>query len=497
MNAIETPSVSQPKGLQVIFFTEMWERFSYYGMRALLVLYVVNALHYERADALALYGTYTGLVYLTPMLGGALADRYLGKRRALLIGGVLMMLGHFAMAFEPLLFVALGLLIVGNGFFKPNTASLVGDLYDGPDDPRRSGGYSIFYMGINLGAFLAPLVAGTVGELVGWHYGFACAGVGMGLGLLQFVWGQHRLGQAGLRGDQLKLTAHDYRVVGQWALGAAGMIWAGVISWPFLKGFWGALTLGEQGAVALLALSVAGLGRWLYQRRCAQLGTSVQASPPLSKAEWGRVLGIVIVMVFIIIFWTGFEQAGGTMTLFAAEKTQREVLGHLIPASAFQAINPAVIVLFAPLFSILWTRLDQSRYAITDITKQALGMIVLGLGFVLMAHAQTLSDEVGRISPLWLVGVYAIHTWGELMLSPVGLSMVSRLAPIKVASLLMGVWFLSSAFANYLAGAMESLLTKVSLPLYPTLATLSISAGAILLLLGPLLWRLMHKSASH
>ena len=275
------------------------------------------------------------------------------------------------------------------------------------------------------------------------------------------------------------------------------MIWAGVISWPFLKGFGGTLTLGEQGAVALLALSVAGLGRWLYQRRCAQLGTSVQASPPLSKAEWGRVLGIVIVMVFVIIFWTGFEQAGGTMTLFAAEKTQREVLGHLIPASAFQAINPAVIVRFAPLFSILWTRLDQSRYAITDITKQALGMIVLGLGFVLMAHAQTLSDEVGRISPLWLVGVYAIHTWGELMLSPVGLSMVSRLAPIKVASLLMGVWFLSSAIANYLAGAMESLLMAISLPLYPTLATLSMAAGAILLLLSPLLWRLMHQSASH
>src|SRR3954466_2574471 len=195
----------QPPGLAVIFFTEMWERFSYYGMRALVVLYLVNALHYKREDALEIYGTYTGLVYVTPLIGGWIADRWLGMRKAAVIGAIIMMLGHFAMAVPSLLHVALGLLIMGNGFFKPNTSSMVGELYDGRDDPRRDGGYSIFYMGINLGAFLSPLVCGTLGQNVGWHWGFASAGVGMAIGLITLLAFQRVIGRAGLRDDQASI----------------------------------------------------------------------------------------------------------------------------------------------------------------------------------------------------------------------------------------------------------------------------------------------------
>ena len=481
-------SLAQPAGLRVIFFTEMWERFSYYGMRALLVLYLVNGLHIPRAEALSLYGIYTGLVYLTPILGGALSDRFLGKRRSILIGGCLMMLGHFAMAFEPLLYMALGLLIMGNGFFKPNTTALVGDLYASADDPRRAGGYSIFYMGINLGAFLAPLVAGSLGENLGWHYGFAAAGVGMALGLMQFLWSQSSLGSAGLRPHQTQLDKGDYTVVLLWVMGCAALLAVALGAWPLWGEWVQSLTPSTTGLMGLLFFILA---RYAFKRSTKAF--SDPSFPPLTPREWSRVLAIIIVMCFVIIFWTGFEQAGGTMTLFADENTHRDVFGFLIPASLFQAINPALIVLLAPLFSVLWTRLDQSRYAISDVVKQSLGMMVLGLGFVVMSQAQALADTGIKVGAQWLMVVYAIHTLGELMLSPVGLSMVSRIAPVPLASLMMGVWLLSNAFANYLAGSMESMLKGSGLALYPTLAAMSFAAGALLLILSPLLKRMMAR----
>jgi POT family proton-dependent oligopeptide transporter len=481
-------TLAQPLGLKVIFFTEMWERFSYYGMRALLVLYLVNGLHTSRADALKLYGIYTGLVYLTPIIGGALADRLLGKRRAILIGGALMMLGHFAMAFESLLYLALALLIAGNGFFKPNTTALVGDLYDGEQDPRRAGGYSIFYMGINLGAFIAPLVAGTLGETLGWHYGFAAAGVGMALGLTQFLLSQQALGTAGLRPGQSELSSSDYGVVLAWVAGCCLALGVCVMTWPLWGGAYQELTWSTKALGGLVLVALAGFAVQYFSGETAK-----QPKPKLSLGEWSRVGAIVIVMFFVIIFWTGFEQAGGTMTLFADEKTDREVFGFLMPASMFQAINPALIVLLAPLFSVLWTRLDQSRFAISDVVKQSLGMMVLGLGFVVMSQAQSLADTGIKVGAQWLMLVYAIHTLGELMLSPVGLSMVSRIAPVPLASLMMGVWLLSNAFANYLAGSMESMLNGSGLDLYPTLAAMSFAAGALLLILSPLLKRMMTR----
>ncbi|RQO60641.1 MFS transporter [Paucibacter sp. KBW04] len=473
----------QPPGLKVIFFAEMWERFSYYGMRALLVLYLVNALGYTRENALALYGMYTGLVYLTPMIGGAIADKYLGKRRAAVIGGTVMMLGHFAMAFEPLMHVALGLLIVGNGFFKANTSSMVGDLYDGESDPRRAGGYSIFYMGINLGAFLAPLVAGTLGEKMGWHYGFGAAGVGMGLGLIQLLWGQKLLGRAGLMPHQKPVGMSDLGLILGWTGASVALVYGVIGAWSVVGPWYGGLPTGLRVGLAVAFI----VGLLLAIARPSK----DSELPPMSSQDWGRVLGIVIVMVFVIAFWTGFEQAGGTMSLFADKQTDREFFGTVIPTTWFQSINPLTIVLLAPVFALLWTRLDQSRYALSDVAKQALGMIVLGLGFLVMTQAQSIADLNGKVGAQWLALVYVIHTIGELMLSPVGLSMVSRIAPARLAALLMGVWFLSSAAANYLAGTLEHMLEGTGIPLYPFLAGLSIGAGVLLFLITPLLNRLM------
>jgi len=485
----------QPSGLKVIFFAEMWERFSYYGMRSLLVLYLIKSLSYTRDNALALYGIYTGLVYLTPIYGGAIADKYLGKRRALLIGAFLMVLGHFCMAFESLLYLALGLLIVGNGFFKPNTSSLVGDLYGPGEEGKRSAGYSIFYMGINLGAFLAPLVAGTLGENVGWHYGFACAGVGMTIGVIQLLMGQYKLGRAGLKEHQNPVDFSDTQLLLTWVGASVAFVCAIIYGFQFFSPW---LELLSKTQKVMLELSLlAGILVYLLNSKSNSHSEASSQIPeshsPISQSEWARVIAIFIVMLFVIVFWTGFEQAGGTMTLFADKNTDRELFGFLIPASAFQAINPALIILLAPLFSFIWTKLDSSKYSLSDVGKQSLGMIVLGLGFVVMSHAQNLSDTVGLIGPEWLFMVYAIHTLGELMLSPTGLAMVSRVSPAKLSALLMGVWLLSSAVAGYLSGILEAILRNSDFSLYPFLATVSISAGVLLFLLSPLLNRMMNS----
>lgn len=476
---------AQPPGIKVIFFTEMWERFSYYGMRALLVLYLVNALGYQRDNALMLYGIYTGLVYLTPLIGGAFADRYLGKRRAAIIGGTVMMFGHFAMAFEPLLHVALGLIIVGNGFFKPNTAAMVGDLYPSEDDPRRAGGYSIYYMGVNLGAFLAPLVAGTLGEKVGWHWGFGAAGVGMFFGLMQFIWQQKPLGRAGLLPHQGPVVWGDAPLIAAWSAACVAFVVGSLQVWKVAGPVYDAIPTLLQ---IVLALAIIGGSIWMIVKP----DTKSTDHAPLSRADWSRIISIIIVMFFVIAFWAGFEQAGGTMALFADQNTDRMAGSFEVPASWFQAINPLVIVGLAPLFAILWTRMDQSRYAMSDSMKQALGMVVLGLGFIVMAFAQTMADSGMKVGMHWLTVVFVIHTIGELMLSPVGLSMVSRVAPTKVASLMMGVWFLSNAAANYLAGAMESMLHGSGISLYPFLAAFAIGAGVVLALVSKTLERWMH-----
>jgi POT family proton-dependent oligopeptide transporter len=476
----------QPRALPTIFFTEMWERFSYYGMRALLVLYLVNALHYERADALEIYGLYTGLVYLSPLLGGWLADRYLGTRKAVLIGGITMALGHFAMAFEPLLYLALGLLIAGNGFFKPNMATLLGSLYR-ENDPRRDGGFTIYYMGVNLGAFFSPLVAGTLGEKVGWHYGFASAGVGMCLGIAQFLWGQERLGDAGMHGGKTRLDARDWMHVVVISVAMIPLVYAVMAAWKVVGPVWDPLPgLGKTAIVIAIVAVLWGIGH-VRAKRHAEAGHE-----PLTSEEWQRIIAIVVMGFFVIFFWMGFEQAGGTMNLFADKLTERNLFGWEIPASYFQAINPLAILALGPVMAALWLRVDTSRYALPTPAKMAFGLVFLGLGFIVLAIGDSRAQVLGKVGPQWLTIVYLLHTVGELCLSPVGLSMVTKLSPARVAALMMGVWYLANAAANYLAGILEDLLKGTSIPLYWFLVGSSLGAAVVLFAITPLLKRLMH-----
>jgi POT family proton-dependent oligopeptide transporter len=472
-----------PRALPMLFLTEMWERFSYSGMRALLVLYLVNSLHYERKDALALYGLYTALVYLTPIAGGYLADRYLGQRKAILIGGLTMALGHFAMAFEPLLHLALGLLIIGNGFFKPNMATLLGSLYQ-QNDPRRDAGFTIYYMGVNLGAFLAPLVAGTLGEKVGWHYGFAAAGVGMLCGLLQFTLGQAKLDGAGLAPGKTRLESRDWIHIVVIAACAIPLVYLVIGAAGVFGPLWRSLAAAVQVIVAVAVIA----GLWFLGGR----GARQEGVEPLTREEWQRIIAIGIMGLFVIFFWMGFEQAGGTMSLFADKQTDRVVFGWEVPASYFQAINPLAIVALGPLISIMWTRIDSSRFAIPTPAKMGLGMIILGLGFIVLAIADSRAQAVGKVGPEWLVVVFVIHTIGELFLSPIGLSMVTKLAPARLAAMLMGMWYVANFVANYLAGTLEELLTTTQIPLYWFLVGSSIGAGAVLLVITPFIRKLMN-----
>lgn len=473
-----------PAGLTVLFLTEMWERFSYYGMRALLVLYLVTALHLSRERALAIYATYTALVYLSPILGGYLADRWLGKQRAVMAGAVVMAIGHFAMAVPALLHVALGLLVAGNGLFKPNISTTVGELY-GADDRRRDAGFTIFYMGINLGALFSPLICGTLGERYGWHYGFSAAAVGMLIGLSVFVLGRWRLGEAGQTPQRLVDACRgrgDWIVVTVVSAAALAIVVVGIALWTLVESHW-----QRVPRLVLLVLGVGLLGAAAFATRRRERGVQ-----RLSRTERQRIMALCIMALFVVFFWMGFEQAGGTMNLFALRHTDRLLFGWEMPASYFQSLNPLLILLLAPAFSMLWARLDRSSWALSSVVKQAIGMIVLGLGFVILAMAQSHAEVVASVSPWWLFSVYFLHTVGELCLSPIGLSMVTKLAPHTLAALLMGLWFTSMAAANYLAGTLEALLRGSGIPLYWFLVISSIGAGVVLLLLAPLLHRLMH-----
>lgn len=393
--------VAHPKGLYLLFSVEMWERFSFYGMKALLMLYMTKYFLFSDEKAGHTFGWYTGLVYLTPLLGGYIADRYIGARKSILIGGILMALGHFAMAFPGLSFfyLALGLLILGNGFFKPNISTIVGQLYE-KDDPRRDGGFTIFYMGINLGAFFAPLVCGTLGEKYSWHLGFGVAGVGMVLGLTLYMIFQNKY-------------------------------------------------LGDLGKKAVVSKNI---------------NNEKIENKPLTKVEKQRIAVIFVLSGFGVFFWSAFEQAGSSLTLFAERSINRviPILNWEMPASYFQSINPLLIFILAPIFSKMWTKLAEKGKDPSVPIKFAIALQLLALGFLMMIPASYLFLSYGPVSLLWLVGVYFLHTIGELCLSPVGLSMVSRLAPAKFASLLMGTWFLSSFVAELTGGIFAGNYSKMS-----------------------------------
>ena len=458
-----------PHSLTTLFFTEMWERFSYYGMRALLVLYLVNSLNYSNEEALHIYAIYTGLVYLTPIIGGYLADRYLGTQKTIFIGGITMMLGHFLMAFPNLLYLAMGLLIIGNGYFKPNISTLLGKLYK-TNDTRRDSGFSIFYIGINLGAFLAPLIVGYVGETINWHYGFAIAGIGMFAGLIQFYFGQNKIIEEDTSKKTKKLDFSDW----------GSILFFSLINIPIIL-----LVFKINSFINLYIYEILFLS-FIY---LIILFLNKKNKINLINSDLKKVIYIGILSLFVIFFWIGFEQAGGSLTLYANNSVDRNFLGFIIPASFFQSINPLIIILLGPLIANFWLRIDNSKYQINTSQKMGLGLILLSFGFFLIMYVN--NTNVSSINLWWLVGVYFLHTLGELCLSPIGLSMVTKVSPKKIASLMMGFWFLSSAIANYSAGKLPIILQSNNIDLFTFLTIMSFMAGILLIAIAPFMEKLI------
>lgn len=434
----------QPKGLYMLFMVEMWERFNYYGMRALLSLFMISTvIGFTKATSSKIYGMFTALVYLTPVLGGYLADRYIGKRHSITIGAILMALGQFTLAAYEIInpVIALGtgltLIIIGNGFFKPNISSIVGELYE-PNDPRRDGGFTIFYMGINVGAFFAPFVCGFLGEpstgmdaaqaYAKWKYGFMAAGVGMVIGLVWYLLTQKKyLGEIGLH----PVTKHN-----------------------------------------------------------TQEAQETEADKPLTAEEWDKIKAIFTFVFFAIFFFAFFEQAGTSLNFFAAEATDLTpvlpFIGEVtLKASYFQAVNPIFVVILAPIFAKMWLKLGEKDPSIPS--KFGWGLFLQGLGFAIIALGAAIFQSSGPVSALWLVFVYLFCTMGELCLSPVGLSMVTKLAPLKFMSLFMGVWLTASFFGNLLAGWLASYYETWSLS-----TLFSVPAG-LSMLFGIVMWIMTKK----
>ena len=494
-----------PTGLFVLFFTEMWERFSYYGMRAILVLFLTSSIMnegwgWEREDALVLYGWYTGLVYFTPLIGGILADKFLGYRNATVMGAFIMALGHGSMALEyfsdSFFFLGIALLIIGNGLFKPNISSIVGQLYK-DDDIRKDGAYTIFYMGINCGAFLGILLCGYLGEKVGWHWGFGLAGIFMFFGMLQFYFAQNIFGSIGLKPEKKK-----------------------------------------------------------------DLKSEDKTKTPITGVEWDRIIVILVFSAATIFFWWAFEQAGGSMTIFANDYTERNLTGESsmifktvntiitivpmvvityvlfrlfqnifqkyflsnlflgssfviiwgivlwminnefsqdateIPASWFSVLNSLFIIIFAPIFSKIWA----SRYNPSGPVKFSIGLILLGLGFGFLAYGSMsipYGAQTASVSIFWLVFAYLFHTLGELCVSPVGLSYVSKLAPVRLVGLMFGFWLLSSFFANLIGGFTGSYINIISEQaglsgFFLIFTLIPIGAGIVMFLLNSFLKKKMH-----
>ncbi len=436
--------LGHPVGLFILFATEMWERFSYYGMRALLVLYMTGALLADPAMADSvfglsalrgllegmygpletqplsshIYGLYTAFVYLTPLFGGILADRFIGQRRSVVLGGVLMAIGHFLMAFESLFLLALLFLILGNGAFKPNISTQVGALY-APGDSRRDGAFTIFYMGINLGAMLSPLVCGTLGQVYGWHYGFGAAGIGMVLGLLLYVFAGAKYLPPDVRTERTTTTTEKVR---------------------------------------------------------------------LTSSDWQVIGALVVLCGLNIVFWGVYEQQGNTMQLWADDRTN----WGIVPSTWFQSMNPAIIVVFAPLLDMFWRWQGKRGKDLSSVTKMGVGCLLLGLSFLIMVAAAQAVPEGQRGSVMWLFFTVFVLTVGELYLSPIGLSLVTKVSPPHIMSMMMGMWFLSSFFGNYMSGYLGSFYSQMDKEqFFLMLSAFGIGAGIVMLVLNIPLRRIL------
>ncbi len=432
-----------PKGLYFLFFTEMWERFSYYGMRAIFILFMTKILLMKDADASEIYGSYTGLVYLTPLLGGYLCDQFLGNRRSIIIGGFLMALGQFFMFLSAsnggelgitLMWTGLTSLIIGNGFFKPNISTMVGQLYPA-NDRRIDSAFTIFYMGINLGAFFSPLVCGSMD----FKWGFLSACIGMLIGLVAFIMfqKQYLITEEG-KEIGLPVKKMDMKSI-MMVLGSIAIIFFMLNFKQMFKSNFEIISYFIYGAMIIMPILIF-------------------SDKSLSKIEKNRIVVIFILAFFVIFFWGAFEQAGASLTLFADRQTERTLFGWEMPASYFQSINPLSVIILAPVFTIIWGFMYARKLEPSSPMKMAIGLALVALGYVVIAIAVKGLGVEDKVSMWWLIALYVIHTMGELCLSPIGLSMVSKLAPLRLSSLMMGTWFLANAAANKFAGTLSALI---------------------------------------
>lgn len=483
----DTAFFGHPRGLSTLFFTELWERFSYYGMRAILILFMVapiatGGLGYDVGKAGAVYGTYVALVYLLALPGGWFADRLVGLRRAVFYGGIIIMMGHISLAIpsEATFYLGLLFIVVGTGLLKPNVSAMVGTLYH-QGDVRRDSGFSIYYMGINIGALLSPFVVGGLAQhpafrrFLGsmglapeysWHFGFAMAAIGMMFGLVWYVRGGKYLGDHGLHPAPAKSPEAAIRLKRNTIMGVSAVL--GGIALLAILGSVGVLTITPQGVAQVVGVSILFIVviffLWLF------------LAGDWTREERKRLWVILVLFVASAVFWSAFEQAGSSLNLFAENDTRAA-----FPASWFQSANALFIILLAPVFAWLWVRLgkrDPSTPA-----KFSFGLILVGLGFAVMMVAATLSASGVQVSPMWLIATYFLHTLGELTLSPVGLSAMTKLAPQRVVGLMMGVWFMSTSAGNFIAGAIVGLYSSFSVAqVFGAVAAFAMGAGVILAL---------------
>ena len=480
-----------PRGLATLFMTEMWERFSYYGMRALLVLFMIAAIEdgglaLSDQNATAIYGLYTAAVFLGSLPGGWIADRLMGAQRAVWVGGIIIMAGHFILAIPSDVIFFLGLIVIvfGTGLLKPNITAIVGDLYE-QDDPRRDSGFTIFYMGINLGAALGPLVCGWL-ALQNWHYGFAAAGFGMLFGLIQFHLTRHHLGSAGREPDPTVNQSDRFRRYA-WTTITACIV---LVAYLFIAGVMGWIRydaiLLAQGATYVIVTVAAAYFLYIF------------AFSGLTASERRKMALIFVLISAATVFWVGSEQAGSSLNLFAERYTIREFGDFVIPASWFQSANPVFIILLGPLYSMLWVALARRHMDPSSPLKLAIGLIILGIGFIVMIGAASLVAEGQQVLPSWLIFTYLLMTMGELALSPVGMSAITKLAPRRLVGQMMGVWFLSLSLGSILAGLFAGEFRSDAVDempgLYLQLVMMTVGAGLILMLASGYLKRLAGDS---
>lgn len=507
-DVIDTDSgwLGHPKGLYVCFATELWERFSFYGMKFLLLLYLTKYHLFEDAAGLEVLGSYAALVYAMPVLGGLLADRYLGMRKAVVFGGILLALGHLGMAFEgeqarslagrvtrdegalQVFYFSLALIVMGVGFLKPNISTIVGQLYS-KDDPRRDPGFTIFYMGINIGAFSATLLCGYLGETYGWRYGFGAAGIGMVIGLVTFLRGQKHLRGLAEPRDLQKLSAKS-----PLGLSFELTIYLGALAAVFV--IWQMLQFHAAVGMLLNAMSLAVLATltWFLTVKCDPI-------------ERSRMIVLMILTLSTVVFWSLFEQGAASMTLYADRVMDRNVLGFELTASQFGSLNSLFIFLLAPVFAMLWTVLGRRGLEPGTSVKFALGIAQAGLGFGALVIGASTPNEAGMVTAYWMVLAYLLHTMGELCLSPVGLSAVTKLSVPSVVGAMMGVWFLATAYSEFVAVQLSKLAAIATVDgtvqdvglalasytdLFEKLLWIGLAVAALLLLISPLLKKMMH-----